>query len=235
MQTDTRGGLPTRLLFGLVVVVLGFAFLLDNLNILELDAVWPYAPIVIVVWGLILLVRPSPTGRRTGGFIVTIIGLLLLNSSLHLLPYGWEVFWPVVIILFGAWMALRGLTREGRSGGKGADVDTSATTSDFAMMAGLNRKNASKAFRGGEVTAVMGGCELDLRDAKIAGGEAVIEVFALWGGIDIKVPGDWTVVNNVTPLLGGSEDTRKVVGSDPTQRLVVQGFAVMGGIEISNK
>ena len=49
------------------------------------------------------------------------------------------------------------------------------------------------AFRGADLIAVMGGCEIDLRQAAI-NGEAVIDVFCMWGGIEIRVPEDWTVV-----------------------------------------
>jgi predicted membrane protein len=79
----------------------------------------------------------------------------------------------------------------------------------------------------------MGGCELDLRHAAIDG-EAVIEIFALWGGIEIRVPEDWTVVSRVTPLLGGVDDTTRPPQSASRHRLVVRGFVVMAGVEIKN-
>jgi predicted membrane protein len=52
----------------------------------------------------------------------------------------------------------------------------------------------------------MGGIELDLRQAGTENGTAVIDVFVLWGGIEITVPPDWAVSNEITPIMGGAED-----------------------------
>ena len=63
----------------------------------------------------------------------------------------------------------------------------------MAVLGGGSRGNNSRSFQGGELTAVLGGCDIDLRQAAIDG-EAVIDVFAICGGIEIRVPEDWTIV-----------------------------------------
>ena len=60
---------------------------------------------------------------------------------------------------------------------------------------------------------------------------AVLDVFAMWGGIEITVPPDWAVSNRVVPIMGGADD--KSSGTqDSRHRLVLRGFVVMGGVEI---
>ena len=66
------------------------------------------------------------------------------------------------------------------------------------------------------------------------GGEAHISAFALWGGIEIRVPEHWVVVNRSMALMGGVEDTTRPPWTPDRPRLVVQGFALMAGIEIKN-
>ena len=82
--------------------------------------------------------------------------------------------------------------------------------------------------------AIMGGCEIDLRQAAIAADEASIDTFAMWGGIKIKVPQTWNVILQGFPFLGGFDD-KTVKPSDPSaKRLVIRGTAIMGGVEITN-
>jgi predicted membrane protein len=78
----------------------------------------------------------------------------------------------------------------------------------------------------------MGGCSLDMRTASIQG-EAVINVFAFWGGVTIKCPPDWTVVLQGTPIMGGFEE-KTATPPDGSKRLVIRGYAVMGGVEVRN-
>jgi predicted membrane protein len=79
----------------------------------------------------------------------------------------------------------------------------------------------------------MGGCEIDLSKASIEEGEAVINTFALWGGIEITVPADWTVETRGTAILGGFDDTSRRPDDDG-KKLIVTGIALMGGVEVKN-
>ena len=119
-------------------------------------------------------------------------------------------------------------------GGPGEPADADARVSEFAFWSGKQRRTASPSFERGDLTAVMGGVELDLRGSTTAPGGAVIDVFVMWGGIEIWVPPDWAVANEVTVLLGGAED-RSTGAQDARSRLTVRGFCIMGGIEIGLK
>jgi predicted membrane protein len=112
-------------------------------------------------------------------------------------------------------------------------TDTNSTMTAMAVMGGVSRGINSSNFRGGDLLAIMGGCEIDLRKAAIHG-EAVIDIFVMWGGIEIRVPEDWTVITKVFPLMAGVEDTTRPPQGATAHRLILRGTAVMSGIEIKN-
>ncbi len=97
----------------------------------------------------------------------------------------------------------------------------------------MSRGNNSRAFRGADLLAIMGGLQIDLRRAAIHG-EAVMDVFVMWGGIEIRVPEDWTVSSRIVPLMAGVEDKTRPPQGASTHHLILRGFALMGGVEIKN-
>lgn len=107
------------------------------------------------------------------------------------------------------------------------------TVNAFAFMGGVRRNIVSPAFRRGNLTAIMGGVVLDMRQSQATGGETVVEVFAMWGGIEVKVPPDWQVVNEVMPLMGGVED-RSLHTQPIRHRLVLKGVVIMAGVEVKS-
>ena len=112
--------------------------------------------------------------------------------------------------------------------------DSSATFREFACLGGVERRNTSQTFRGGEATALLGGIELDLRECRMADTEARIEVFACMGGISMRIPRDWTVQSEVAAILGGFHDQSTPPVDGHARRLIISGQAVMGGIEVTN-
>jgi predicted membrane protein len=101
-------------------------------------------------------------------------------------------------------------------------------------MGGTKTVVTTSDFKGGQATAVMGGCEIDLRHASMPESRAaVLDTFAFWGGIEIRVPDDWEVVSQGSAALGGFvNNARSLPGSK--RRLVVTGLAIMGGVEVKN-
>lgn len=104
----------------------------------------------------------------------------------------------------------------------------------FAMLSGSEVRPMSRPFRGADLSAVLGGVNLDLTSARMEGDTARIDVFAFCGGIEIHVPPDWAVTSKVATLLGAFSDKRRPTTTLPTKALIIDGFSVMGGIEVKN-
>jgi hypothetical protein len=116
---------------------------------------------------------------------------------------------------------------------EGAEGATNSLIDAFVVMGGVKKASSSPDFKGGSAFAVMGGCEIDLRQASIATGAAVLDIFAMMGGIEIRVPETWTVEIQGNALLGAIEDKSRRP-ADESKRLIITGFAIMGGVEVKN-
>lgn len=222
--------LTGRLIFGVVVIVLGVLFTLDNLGLLNAGDVLRFWPVALIAYGVMRLLGIAGPTNVAGGTILTGIGTWLLLHNLQILTSDPWDFWPVIMILVGFALVTRAM-KGARSPG---DTQTSATISAFAMMSGTDRKILSQEFRGGDITAVMGGHQIDLRSAKLADGVAVLDLFVWWGGVDLKVPADWEVSCEGIVLMGAIEDNSKAPSGPPQGRLVLKGLVVMGGVEVKN-
>ena len=230
MTTHPRPRVTPQAVIGVIVIVVGILFTLDNLNLIDATDYLQYWPAGLVAVGLLKLWQTRHGQGIVGGLFLVVLGMWMLLERIVAIRIHLHDVWPLFFVVVGGYMVWKGFggARRVRS------ADNNARVSALAIMAGVVRGNNSPAFEGGDLTAIMGGCEIDLREASIAPGtEAVIDVFAFWGGIEIKVPDDWTVVSRVTPLMGGLEDKTRPP-STSTKRLVLRGVAIMGGIGVKN-
>ena len=231
---ESGGSTPVRvtphLVLGLLIILVGVLFTLDNLEIADADQYLRYWPVGLMAIGLAKLWGTKEGhGSPLGGVLFVIAGGWLLLDNLNLLDVRLFELWPVLLIAAGSVMVWQGL--RGRPQRRAARAEDTITA--VAILAGVNRGSNSTAFRGGELTAFMGGCEIDLRQAAIHG-EAVVDVFAMWGGIEMRVPDGWRVIGRVTPILGAFEDSTRPPQGATTHTLVVRGVVLMGGVEVKN-
>ena len=228
-----RSEVTPRLVVGAFIILLGLLFMLENLDILDVGSVLRFWPAVFIAIGIVKFMNAPSKADSVGGVIWMTVGTLLLLASIGVLRVGvWQLVWPIGLVALGGyivWQAVGGSARMAAAGGSSDD-----RVSGLAIMGGVVRQSNAQNFRGGDLTAIMGGCEADLRRASIESNEAVIEAFALWGGIDIRVPEDWTVVGKVLPIMGAFEDKTRPPADGGKKRLVVRGVVLMGGVEVKN-
>jgi predicted membrane protein len=224
-----------QFVFGVSIIILGLLFTLDNLELIEAREFLRFWPAIFVIVGLVKLVQPGGTPAKVFGAALVLVGSLMILNRLDIIDFNVWRLWPVFIILIG-YSVLRSATERKRvmEGRSPAPSDSDSYIKAMALMGGVVRSTDSQDFRGGELTAVMGGCEIDLRRASIKEGEARLEIFAFWGGVELKVPEDWAVIVQVTPIMGGVEDKSVPPKGGASKKLVITGHCIMGGAEVRN-
>jgi predicted membrane protein len=220
-----------RLLLGLTVATLGVLFLLDSAGVLSADTeIGRWWPVVIVAAGLLTLVERPPAIVR--GALLTGAGVLLLLFTTDLLDEAaWDYVWPALLIVIGLVIAARW---HGRAIPRGADEDVVRST---AIFGGPRLVCTAQRFRGAWLTAVFGGIDLDLRDARPASEGASVNATAAFGGIEILVPKGWRISVRSTPIFGGIEDKtdHSVSAAADAPSLHVDAVTVFGGVQIKHE
>jgi hypothetical protein len=77
--------------------------------------------------------------------------------------------------------------------------------------------------------AAFGGVDIDFTDAVWTSDEIVIDAYAVFGGLNVKVPAGVEVIDHTFAIFGGTSVKRTTPG---TKRIIVKGFAMFGGIDV---
>jgi predicted membrane protein len=223
----------SQVLLGVLVIAMGALFLLDNLDIIDFHRALSFWPLAFIIAGIVKLFDTSSQNGYAIGIALVAVGVAMILNRLGFFYVSWHTVWPLILIALGGMVVYRAVAarRQPASWSKlepGSDSVVEVT----AIFGGLERRVVTPAFRGGDVTAIFGGCELDMRGSSIEG-EAVLNVFTVCGGITIKCPPDWTVILHGTPILGGF-DEKTATPPDTSKRLIVKGYAILGGLEVRN-
>lgn len=227
--------------WGIILITGGLVFLAKNLGFIDFDIPshlisWKLIPVVI---GINLFLH----GRYLGGFIMSIVAMALYTPEI-LGQDLWEFkkkLWPLIPIFLGMLFLAKMNKKKRMCGMKKHSITEdhikeSGELDTTLVFAGSSKKINSYDFKGGKITTVMGGLELDLTNCTLSNNKAIIEIVSVMGGVSITVPREWNVTLDVVPILGGVEDNiHKTPHAyvDPAAELIIKGTVVMGGVEIN--
>lgn len=230
---DINNKFDRRMWLGGAFIVLGFLFLLNSLDILDFSISriifsWPFFFLVI---GVFITLN---TNKKLLGGILSGLGAIFIIP--HIFPdvhYNGTIVFAIIFIALGLYIILNKKETERIK----FDQERKDYLEDVSIFGGGSKFITSDNFKGGNITAVFGGSEINLKGCKLAEGTNVIDVLCVFGGTTLIVPQDWNIILNVTPIFGGFSN--KLI-KDPTatpdlnKTLIIKGLVVFGGGEIKS-
>ena len=238
-------GLSSRIILGVFILGIGVVALLSNFGVIDYSIGRLFAnfwPLIIVYWGLETLFKPGGLVQRFIGLFVAFIGVVLIANRIEFEPLMfdlsslWQLIIPGILIIAGLSL-LTGKKRIGKS--------------HYAVLSGLERKKGSWELNSESYVAFLGGVELDISLAELGDGETHLDLTAILGGIEIKVPRDIKIICEGQSIFGGVEQlgdesggiftSKKQTRHEPVlspdhpnqgKVLKISSSTVFGGIEI---
>ena len=237
MENNTQSN-PSKIFIGALLIIIGGLFLLRSFQILPFEishVIFSWRFILFIV-GIVILINSN--NKVLGIILTTIGGLFLFPRIFPEIDLDGKLILGIVIIALGIYVIFRS------SGGKfqtKLDGTMGRINKDFidevAIFGGGEKVISSNNFKGGNITAIFGGSEIDLTACKLAEGNNVLIITAIFGRSTIILRRECHVMLNVTPLFGGfSNKIRREPNFviDQSRTLIIKGIAMFGGGEIKS-
>lgn len=231
---------------GLTLLGIGVLILLRNLD-LPLPSILFSWPMILIAVGLVVAIKENFKGSAW----MVLMGLGGFFLFMKLYP-EWNLrnfIAPAILIAIGLSFILRRnmasiverrkdtLADETYIGSTSSSAESNESEDliDIAAVFGAVKKNVySKNFKGGEAVSIFGGSEINLMHADF-NGTAKLEIINIFGGTTLFVPAHWQIRSEATAIFGSIEDKRqRPAGVSTDKILVIEGFVMMGGIDIKS-
>jgi predicted membrane protein len=238
---EDKKSVDRRNIAAILLIAAGALLFLETFDVVNINLryyIFSWKTLLIAI-GIIIVVSSE---QRITGYILMGVGVLFwlpsianYNVALH------QVFWPLVLIAVGLIIITRRQKHDsfGRQGRQELASDGSIQTDyidDVSIFGGGVKRYSSQNLKGGNITAIFGGSEIDLTTSQLSAGGTVVDLFTMFGGTKFIVPGSWQVKSEATSLFGGFSDKRHI---KPEQEitdkvLLIKGVVLFGGVEIKS-
>lgn len=221
---------------GLIFIFIGFFLFLRSLDLLVPDWVFSWQLLLITIGCVVWIASEF---KNWGGLVMLLIGAIFFAKEYLLLTYDVTRFiWPAIFTIVG--LALIFGKRQESSFKSKRVLMPGTSKEDYidstVIFGGENRVVVSKDFRGGKVAAIFGGSDFNLLQSDF-NGRIELDVTCMFGGVELTIPANWTVMLDISPIMGGVSDSRPLEllsNTNPDKVLVIRGTCLFGGVEIRN-
>ncbi|MCX7987345.1 MAG: cell wall-active antibiotics response protein [Bacteroidales bacterium] len=237
-----------KLTIGIIILVYGFILLFDNVGLLPpiVKQIFFSWQVILILLGILTVV--SHKGSISGIIIIAIGAFFMIPKFINV-PFNFtQIFWPFLLILLGFLIIFRRNSNVHHHPHRhnfndqnyNADYTSQTNMNDYIDVANIFGGNkqiiVSQQFKGGKITCIFGGSELDFTHAQLAEGTHVIDMVCVFGGASLIVPADWEVRTEVVSILGGFADKRHAIPTmhDKNKILIIKGVTFFGGGEIKS-
>lgn len=221
----------TNVLWGIVLVALGVIIALNSFNITHID-------IFFKGWWTLFIIIPCIVGLfkdedKTGSIIGILVGVALFLGVRNILSVDilLKLALPVILVIIGISLILKdALNAETKKKikemNKGQKMQ--ACTATFSSQ---DINFDGEKFNCTEANAIFGGVKLDLRKAVIES-DCIINLCAIFGGVDILLPEDVNVKISSTSIFGGVSDKRENKTNKAEHTIYINATCMFGGADI---
>lgn len=234
-MNENQNTTGARFGLGVILILVGGLFLLKTFGIFIPFSIFSWYFIMFAA-GILILINSQ---KKTLGIILTLIGgFYLFRRAFNWYDIDFEAIFAIAIIALGIHIIFKHRRSSEYSEDSHGAFLKRDIIDDISIFGGGAKIINSENFKGGNITAIFGGSELDLTNCTLAEGNNVIDVLIMFGGTEIRVPNSWNVILSVTPIFGGfSNKIRRDpnVPVDQSKTLIIKGLAMFGGGEIKSK
>ncbi len=108
-MTTSRAQYTSQLIWGGILLILGTALLLNNLDVFYLGQVWRYWPLLLVLFGIGKLIMAETPRQRGGGVWLIFLGAWFYISIFKVFGFGFHDSWPILLVGVGVSMVVKSL------------------------------------------------------------------------------------------------------------------------------
>ena len=246
-----------KVMAGILVVAFGIIYLINETG--NPMPKWIFSlPMFLMALGLIVLVKHK--FKKLGGWVLVIVGKVLLLNEFYPNMMNYDIIWPILIILLGIKLIFKPKRSDHNNRWRRIkrhhhrhhnrhndhlcnpvafqnldEISDNDFIDSVSFFGGITKNVVSKNFKGADIVNVFGGAEINLLQAEIET-QAIVELTCVFGGVTLIIPANWQLKSELTTAFGGIEDKRQMnVNYDGDSKVVIlRGNCVFGGIEIKN-